>query len=118
MLETTDIHSILLMDVAPKVAEMLRTNPRVADLIDPAVYVEAADDRHVNYRVVERLQLIEALSGFESEDGEPLGTDDQGMVAPIAVLVVNKNGMTTYAVPDPRTEPASWPWMGLEGAEA
>jgi hypothetical protein len=40
----SDLHAIMLLDVAPKVAEMFRSDPGVAELIDPAVLVDANEE--------------------------------------------------------------------------
>src|SRR5438045_3547218 len=106
----SDIHAIMLLDVAPKVAEMFRTDPRVADLLDPAVLVDANEEGCVA-TVVERLQLTELMSGAELASGRPM-QDPSPDNAPIAVLVMDENGATAYRVPDPRTHPNHWPWIG------
>jgi hypothetical protein len=105
----------MLLSAAPKVAEMFRTNPRVAALLDPAVYI-AADGEGVIASVVERLQLAELMSGLDSADWMPIW-DESLEGAPIAVLVRDQSSTTVYRVPDPRNDPEQWPWMGLPDDE-
>jgi hypothetical protein len=103
--------AIVLVDAAIRVAKWLRTDPMVAELLDPAVFI-AADDEHCYATLIERLELIGMMSEIETAAGEPL--DDLPDGAGIAVLVADKSGATIYIVPDPRTHPWLWPWMGPE----
>ena len=105
-------HVIMLLIAAPKVAVMFRTDPKVADLLDPAVYI-AADGDGVIASVVERLQLTEPIFGLKPAQRSPIWYKEPED-APIAVLVVDEDGASVFRVPDPRTCPDQWPWMGLE----
>ena len=108
-------HAIMLLSVAPDVAEMFRSDPKVADLLDPAVYI-SADEDGVLASVVERLQLTELISGLNQAELNPIW-DEAPEGTAIAVLVTDENGATVYRVPDPRTDPNLWPWIGLEDEE-
>jgi UDP-N-acetyl-D-mannosaminuronic acid transferase (WecB/TagA/CpsF family) len=111
----SEVHAIMLLCAAPKVAEMFRSDPKVADLLDPAVYI-AADGEGVIASVVERLQLAKLISGLDSADWMPTSRES-AEAAPIAVLVRDESSVTVYRVPDPRNDPSRWPWMGLEPDE-
>jgi hypothetical protein len=106
------VHAIMLLSAAPSVAAMFRTDPRVAALLNPAVYL-AADVDGVIASVIERLQITELISRPVSDDWtQILGETPED--APIVVLVSDESGMTVYRVPDPRNDLELWPWMGLE----
>jgi hypothetical protein len=77
------VRTILLLDVAPRIAEIFRTNSKIAYFIDPVVYVEAADEGYVTHRIIERLQLIAAMSGTQSDDRHWLA-DESRVGAPNA----------------------------------
>jgi hypothetical protein len=109
------VHAIMFLSAAPKVAGMFRTYPKVTAILDPAVYI-AADGKAVIASVVERSQLTELIAGLEPIDRKPIW-DESLEGAPIAVLVMDKSGATVYRVPDPRTNPEQWPWMGLPDDE-
>jgi hypothetical protein len=108
----SSVHAIMLLSAAPKVAEMFRTDPKVAALLDPAVYI-AADEDGLIASVVERLQLAELISGLDSAAWMPT-SGESPTDAPIAVFVRDESSTTVYRVPDPRNDPELWPWMGLE----
>jgi hypothetical protein len=106
------IHGIILEIVAPRVAEDFRTDPRVAALIEPAVWIDA-DEEKCAATILERLEAVAALSGFETAEGPGVAappSEDH----PILIVVVNHAGdppdAQTYNVPDPRKVPTSWPW--------
>jgi hypothetical protein len=106
------VHGIILQSVAPGVAEEFRTDPRVAALIEPAVWIDANEEMCVA-QIIERLEALAALSPFELVEGPGVaapGREDR----PILIVVVNHAGnppdAQTYYVPDPRKEPTSWPW--------
>jgi hypothetical protein len=105
------VHAIMLLTVAPSVAEMFRTDPKIADLLDPAVYI-AADGGGVIASVVERLELTNLISSLQPKNGMPIW-DKFPVDAPIAVLVIDRSSAAVYSVPDPRSDPALWPWTGL-----
>jgi hypothetical protein len=108
----SSVHAIMLLSAAPKVAEMFRIDPKVAALLDPAVYIAANEDGLIA-SVVKRLQLAELISGPVSADWtQILGETPED--APIVVLVSDESGMAVYRVPDPRNDRELWPWMGLE----
>jgi hypothetical protein len=107
------VHAILLLTAARDVAEMFHNDPKVADLLDPAVYI-AADGDGVIASIVERLQLTELVAGLEPTARKPIW-DESPPGASIAVLVKDDGGSEIYRVPDPRTNPDAWPWMGIEG---
>ena len=94
-----------------KVAVMFRTDPKVASLLDPAVYI-AADGDGVIASVVERLQLTEPIFDLKPAQRSPIW-DEEPEDAPIAVLVVDEDGASVFRVPDPRICPDQWPWTGL-----
>jgi hypothetical protein len=105
-----DAHALMLVDMASKIVELFRNDPRVTELLDPAVILDAYD-QECEARIQERLQLTEVMSGVELLRGDPVNTEPS-VQAPITVLVVDKRGASTYRVPDPRTHPEEWPWMG------
>jgi hypothetical protein len=105
-------HSLMLLDIAPQIAETFRTDPDVAKLLDPAVFV-GVDEDACAAAVVERLQLMEVMSGVDLIERIPMGNNRPEKV-PIAVLVMDKTHATMYRVADPRTNPELWPWMGIE----
>jgi hypothetical protein len=102
------LHSTVLLDIALEVAEAFRTDPAVAELLDPAVFI-GADEDDCAAAVVERLQLAEVMSGMEITQGSGM-RDQTSNRAPIAVLVMDQTSATIYSVPDPRTDPELWPW--------
>jgi hypothetical protein len=114
-LEVVGVHAIMLLSIAPTVAKMFRTDLRIADLLDPAVYI-AADGDGLIASVVERLELIQLISELQSSDLESIWNRSPEQ-APIAVLVADKSDMVVYRVADPRAYPQQWPWMGLEDDE-
>jgi hypothetical protein len=106
------VHAIMILAVAPKVAEMFRSDPKIANLLDPAIYI-AADDDGVIASVVERLELLEVVSRLRSNDLKPIW-EKSPEEAPIAILVTDECDVAVYRVADPRTCPDQWPWMGIE----
>ncbi len=110
------LHAIVLRDIAPLVAEAFRTDPEVAELLDPAVFV-GADEEDCAAAVVERIQLAEVMSGVEIIEEKSAGEDSLER-GPIAVLVMDKTSATFYRVPDPRTDPELWPWMEVANKTA
>jgi hypothetical protein len=109
-----DIYTIMLLDVAPKVAERFRADPKVAELVQPAVWIDANEEGCAAV-IIERLEVIEALAPYESTNGRGVA-DPASEEAPITVVVVhhtgNPPGAQTFNVPDPRKHPDRWPWMG------
>ena len=106
-------HSIMLLNIAPLVAETFRTDPDVDELLEPAVFVGVAEDACAA-AVVERIQLTEAMCGVKCTEAPPVG-GQSASGAPIAVLVMDEQSATVYHVADPRVDPKLWPWTGPEG---
>ena len=88
---------------APLVAEAFRTDPEVAELLDPAVFV-GADEEDCAAAVVERIQLAEVMSGVQITEEES-AQEDSLEGAPIAVLVMDRTS-TTF-LPRSRSEDRS-----------
>jgi hypothetical protein len=108
-------HALMLLDIAPRVAETFRNDPDVGELLEPAVFIGVAEDECAA-AVVERIQLTEAMSGLEFLETIPLG-DRSPESVPIAVLVMDESSATIYHVADPRTDPELWPWTGIESVQ-
>ncbi len=106
-----DIHAVMLFDIAPKVAELFRTDPQVAELSNPAVLVEAEGVECVA-SVLEESELSGILSSATLEEGISAEDAPEGDGL-ISVLVVDGDGASHYRVPDPRVHPKQWPWMGV-----
>ncbi len=103
------LHATVLREIAPQLAEAFRTDPEVAALFDPAVFI-GSDEDDCAAAVVERLQLAEVMSGVKTIEGHPIkGAASED--TPIAVLVMDKTSATFYQVSDPRTAPETWPWI-------
>ncbi len=107
-------YTITLLNVAPSVAELFRTDREAAELIDPAVYIDV-DGATPVIRIIERSLLIEAMTNAESIDARRF-LDESPTDLPIAVLVINKSGATLFRVPDPRLHPELSPWRGCHRA--
>jgi hypothetical protein len=105
----------MLLDMAPKIAELFRNNPRVDELLDPAVVVDAYD-QECDVRLHERLELTVLMSDEQLLRGDPINTEPS-QHASITVLVIDKSGTSAYRVPDPRAHPEEWPWTGWEPDE-
>jgi hypothetical protein len=108
----------MLRSVASKVAEQFRTDPKVAEMIQPAVWIDA-DEEGCVAAILERLEAIEALSPFQPVGGQPLAIPKEE--APITIVVVDhrrdREGARTFNVPDPRQHPDHWPWTGDDDLE-
>jgi hypothetical protein len=50
-------HTIMLLDIAGRVAEKLRADPQVTNFLDPAVCIAAYDDG-CDATLIERLEVI------------------------------------------------------------
>jgi hypothetical protein len=105
-------HSIMLLNIAPLVAETFRTDPDIDELLEPAVFV-GVDEDACAAAVVERIQLTEAMCGLKCTEAPSPG-EQSGSGAPIAVLVMDEQSATVYHVSDPRVDPELWPWTGPE----
>jgi hypothetical protein len=105
-----EVTRIMLADVGPKVAHALRTDPKVAELIEPAVLISANEEGGVA-SVVERLQVVEMLAGKEPTAGPPV-TAPSPEDRPILAALLYKGQVACWRLPDPRISPESWPWTG------
>jgi hypothetical protein len=94
------------------VAHALRTDPKVAELIEPAVLISANEEGCVA-SVVERLQVVEMLAGKEPTEGPPV-TAPSPEDKPILAALLYKGQVACWRLPDPRISPESWPWTGPE----
>jgi hypothetical protein len=114
MIQMSTDHTIILLDVATRVAERVCTDPLVAALLEPAVCI-AADDEGCNATFVERLEVIGLMNEFHTKQGESVAQTSVGPT--FAVLIADKSGATIYTLPDPRIYPQLWPWMQTENDE-
>ena len=105
-----NLYTTTFLNVTPRVAVMLRTDPEIAELIAPAVCIDVEGEAPV-IRIIERSLLIEAMTNAELFDGIQF-MDESLVDLPIAVLVINKSGATLFRVPDPRVHPELSPWSG------
>ena len=105
-----DTHAALLINVAPRVAEIFRTDPEMARLSAPAVLVEAKGEECLA-TILEQSELVDLLSSGTLEEGTSIHdvTHEDGL---ISVLVIEGDSASHYRVPDPRSHPKVWPWMG------
>jgi hypothetical protein len=101
-------HSFIILDAAPRLSTMFRTNPSVAALLEPAVYVVVRGNSYVA-TVVERRQCGALSRATVQTQRYPLGIRSSYASA-IMVFLWDENGPTTYKVPDPRMQPDLWPW--------
>jgi hypothetical protein len=108
-------HSLMLQNIGPLVAETIRSDPDVDELLEPAVFVGVAEGGCAA-AVVERIQLTGAMSGVNVREEPPLGDPPPGRTQ-IEVLVMDEQSATVYHVADPRTEPQLWPWSGGDGKQ-
>jgi hypothetical protein len=99
--------TLTLLDVATRVAERLRTDPRIANFIDPAVCI-AAHEEGCDATLVERLELTKIMAEIRSDPADPAETATVGST--VGVLIVDKKGASFYMLPDPRVYPGLWPW--------
>jgi hypothetical protein len=113
------IWSLMLEDVGPRIVEAFRTSPKVAGLIDPAVWIYC-DGESYFVDVRERLEIInhysgtKLLGGPESAIATPLPED-----TPVYVQVdfeSDGGGGMGFAVVDPRVHPEEWPWSTMPDA--
>jgi hypothetical protein len=108
------VHGIMLENVAPKIADQFRTDPKVATLIEPAVWINAIEEGCAAV-IIERLEAIEAMSKCEPAEGPGVATPPPPG-HPILAVVVDRRAVGTEArtfyVADPRLHPDEWPWTG------
>jgi hypothetical protein len=101
-------HTLTLQNVATRVAEKLRIDPRIANFIDPAVCI-AAYEEGCDATLIERLELTKIMTEIFADPAE--------MATPgpsVGVLIVNKTGASIYMLPDPRVYPGRWPWTLID----
>jgi hypothetical protein len=101
------VYQIIMEDVAPKIAEMFRGDPRVTDMADPVVMVDV-DDNGYKVHAFERFEVVDTMPDLvpllaELEKKPP--HDDS-----IAVVVTYKGDGLLLKVPDPRIHPDRPPW--------
>ncbi len=106
-------HTTMLLDVAARVAERLRTDPLVANLLDPAIFIAAFDDG-CDATLLERLEVVHIMREIECDPPQPIDSTSAGPC--VAVLIADKSGGSFYTLPDPRIYPTAWPWLGSETA--
>jgi hypothetical protein len=107
-------HTIMLLDIASRVAEKLRADPQVANFLDPAVCIAAYDDG-CDATLIERLEVMQIMSEISTNEAEPMQTTSVGPT--VAVLIADKSGATFFTLPDPRMYPSLWPWTHSENGE-
>jgi hypothetical protein len=107
-------HTVMLLDIASRVANKLRTDPRIANFLDPAVCVAAYVDG-CEATLIERLEVMQITSEICTTQAEPMQATSVG--ATVAVLIADKSGATLFMLPDPRFYPGLWPWTHSENGE-
>jgi hypothetical protein len=104
-------HVTMLLDVAIRVAKRLRTDPQVANFLDPAIFIAAYDDG-CDATLLERLEVMQIMQEIKCDSPEPAQSRCVGPF--VAVLIADKRGGTFYTLPDPRIYPTAWPWADSE----
>jgi hypothetical protein len=112
--QMTTEHTILLLDIASRVAKKLRTDPRIANFLDPAVCIAAYDDG-CDATLIERLKVMQITSEIGTTQAVPMQATSVG--PSVAVLIADKSGATLFMLPDPRFYPGLWPWTTSEIGE-
>jgi hypothetical protein len=112
--EMASEHTIMLLDIASRVAEKLRTDPRIANFLDPSVCIAAYDDG-CDATLIERLEVTQIMSEIRTNEAEPVQATSVGPT--VAVLIADKSGATLFMLPDPRFYPGLWPWTHSENRE-
>jgi hypothetical protein len=107
-------HTIMLLDIASRVAEKLRAHPRIAIFLDPAVCIAAYNDG-CDATLIERLEVMRITSEIGATQAEPMQAKSVGPT--VAVLIADKSSATLYLLPDPRFYPGLWPWTHSENGE-
>jgi hypothetical protein len=109
--EMASEHTIMLLDIASRVAEKLRTDASIANFLDPAVCIAAYDDG-CDATLIERLEVTQIMSEIRTNEAEPVQATSVGPT--VAVLIADKSGATLFMLPDPRFYPGLWPWTHSE----
>ncbi len=109
-----DDHAATLLDIAPEIARQFRIDPRIAALIDPAVRIDADEEGFVA-TIIERLEIVGLLAAFETEKVPGFtapSPEGKSILIVLADARAPGTGVSMFNLPDPRTEPTSWPWSG------
>jgi hypothetical protein len=107
-------HTIMLLDIASRVAEKLGADPQVANFLDPAMCIAAYNDG-CDATLIERLEVMQKMSEFRTNEAEPMQATSAGPT--VALLIADKSGATFFILPDPRFYPGLWPWTHAENGE-
>jgi hypothetical protein len=67
--EMASEHTIMLLDIAGRVAQKLRTDPRIANFLDPAVCIAAYDDG-CDAMLIERPEAMQIMSEIRTNEAE------------------------------------------------
>jgi hypothetical protein len=104
-------HMAMLLDVAARVAQRMRTDPHVANFLDPAIFIAAFDDV-CDATLLERVEVMQIMREIECDPPKPSKSACAGPF--IALLIADKSGGSFYTLPDPRIYPTAWPWVESE----
>ena len=63
-------HTTMLLDVATRVAERLRTDPQVGNMLDPAIFIAAFDDG-CDATLLERMEIMHIVREIKCDPPEP-----------------------------------------------
>jgi hypothetical protein len=108
-------HMTMLLDVAARVAERLRSDPHVANFLEPAIFIAAFDDG-CDATLLERGEVMQIMREIECDPPKPAESTCAGPF--IALLIADKSGGSFYTLPDPRIYPTAWPWVESENLHA
>jgi hypothetical protein len=108
-------HMTMLLDVAVRVAQRLRTDPHVASFLDPAIFIAAFNDG-CDATLLERMEVMQIMREIECDPPKPAELTCAGPF--ISILVADRSGGSFYTLPDPRTYPTAWPWVECENLHA
>ncbi len=111
MSEMASEDNTVLLKIARRVAEKLRTDPRVANFLDPAVCI-AAYQQGCDAALIERVEVMQIMWEIRTNQAEPMQATCVG--PSVAVLIADNSGATFFMLPDPRIFPGLWPWMHSE----
>jgi hypothetical protein len=110
-----NVRTTMHLDVAARVADRLRTNPQVENLLDPAILIAAFDDG-CDAILLERLEVTHIMREINCDPPEPADPMCAGPF--VAVLIADKSGGSFYTLPDPRIYPTAWPWVESDNPHA